>query len=162
MGPILGTYTEADIIGAVGNANVKRAELDIGEGETTPGTIVFAGTEKELEIFWDDNKTYQKIHAVQISQKRAPWKTKEGIHVGTSLEDLVRINGKSFTFLGFDWDYGGSHSSWKNGAIPDSLRVNFDPKGNIGELSGDREFSTEHSDVAAAQMVVSEIIIFFE
>lgn len=45
------------------------------------------------------------------------WKTKEGIGIGTSLQELEKLNGKSFNLLSFGSEIGGQIKNWSLGKL---------------------------------------------
>jgi hypothetical protein len=52
IGVITRQTTEAELVTLLGKRNVRRARIDIGEGATRPGTLVFSGTAEEVKLFW--------------------------------------------------------------------------------------------------------------
>ena len=55
-------------------------------------------------VTWEMGKEYQKIAEVLIENPNAPWMTNQGIGIGTTLEELIKINGKDIKFAGFEWE----------------------------------------------------------
>ena len=45
------------------------------------------------------------------------WRAKNGIGMGTRLQELEAKNGHAFNIAGFGWDYGGNVISWNGGAL---------------------------------------------
>ncbi len=53
-----------------------------------------------------------------------------GVKIGTTLSELVKLNGKPFTFTGFDWDYGG-YAIFEKGKLENdcySIQLYYDYK----------------------------------
>lgn len=99
--------SEAALAEAFGSANIARdtAWLPEGMGQYMV-TLLYPGTRNEVSIAWDDSVNYAGMVEVTIYRDSADWRTHD-IKVGTTLTELVRINGADFTFSGFGWDYGG-------------------------------------------------------
>lgn len=106
-------FPEANIIEDIG-------EFEEGT-ERRPYTVLFPDTADEIQITWDDMER-TKINDIRFSEE-GKWKSSEGIKIGTSLEELNRLNGKEVSFYGFGWDYSGA-VVWNNGKYEDSnLRI---------------------------------------
>jgi hypothetical protein len=164
VGLIKADADEESIIEAYGKENVIRQDVGIGEGEMVAATIVFPGTPNELIVEWMDGFEYKKLSRIRIEQKNAQWRTEEGIKIGTTFGELLKINGKDFNFYGFDWDYGGITNEWEGGNINSQLTVFLDtkkPEGVSSELSGDGIFSSSNPLAKEAQLEVVAFIIYF-
>ena len=164
VGKIQANFTEDDIIKAYGKENVARKDIGIGEGEIAKGTIVFPGAQNELVVEWDEAAAFKKLKKIRIEKQGSSWTTGEGIKVGSTLEELVKINGKDFKFYGFEWDYGGVTNDWDGGKINKQLVVMLEP-GNpeavYPELLGEQLFSSSHPKAKAADLKVGAMSIFF-
>jgi hypothetical protein len=80
-------------------------------------TILFPNSKNAVRFTWeDDTITLSKLNRISLSGRNTDWKTKEGITIGTSIERLEKLNKRTFSFLGLDWDYGG-HIDWDKGAL---------------------------------------------
>lgn len=75
--------------------------------ETVTKTFINKGKPDEIAIQWDDNAFHQKIISIEASQKQHPFKTMDDIHYGTTMSELVKINGAKISFNGFGWDFAG-------------------------------------------------------
>ena len=54
-GPFAREANESIVAATFGAANVTRADIPIGEGNTEPGTVVFAGDDAQrIDILWRD------------------------------------------------------------------------------------------------------------
>ena len=113
--------------------------------DTLEVTYIHPGTEKELLIYWKDSLYHKTIGAIESYQPNAPYKTAQGLKIGSTLKELLEINQKPITFSGFGWDYGGYIMSYNKGRL-DSSRINFrlegDEKLPMG-LDGDSDFNTD-------------------
>ncbi len=164
VGLIKANFNEADIIKAYGQENVRQEEVGIGEGEMAMASIVFPGTQNELIVEWQDGFTFQRISRIRIHQDSAQWVSEEGIKIGSTLEELININGKDFNFYGFEWDQSGAVYDWDDGKVNAQLVVFLrpdNPEPVYPDLLGDETFSSSHQKAQAAKLVVESIIIHF-
>ena len=151
------------------------ADVDVGEGQTEPGTVLFADDpERKLEITWKDPVNKRNPKSIQIGGKKSVWKTAEGISLGSSLQEIERINGGPFTLAGFGWDYSGTVTSWKNGrlAAPFSKngrillrltpeRENALSRRELNAVSGDSDHSSREPAMQKLNPRVYQIIVLF-
>ena len=109
VGPITAATSEAELITLYGKANVKRTQLDVGEGEMQPATTIFpADPTRTAAILWQDPETRLRPESVTISGHKTLWKTDSGITIGTPLTVIEQLNGRPFVLAGFGWDYEGT------------------------------------------------------
>ena len=172
-GAITASTTRRDLVNRFGARNVSDGDIDVGEGETAPGTTVFAGdSTRAIEILWKDPKTKRSPDTLTIKGKASRWKAAHGISLGTSLKDLERINGKPFVLSGFGWDYSGTVYSWENGVLSKDfeghgsviLRLDTDlvppnlPEPDYDHVSGDASFSSSNPAMQNINPRVYEIL----
>lgn len=175
VGAITAKTTEADLKKIYGEKNVQSADVGLGEGETAPGTVIYPNDEKrKIEIVWKDQESKKFPDFVQLTGDKSLWKTKEGISLGTSLKRLEKINGKSFTLLGFDWDYGGTVYSWRKGKLAKPfgnqdhkvvVRLGYQNAEKLGKyidkVIGDIEFSSKNKAMQRINPTIYQIIVDF-
>jgi len=164
IGLIGKSFTEGDIIKAYGVENVSRKEVGLGEGEMANATIVFPNTENEISIIWKRTQPYKVIEQILIDHPDASWTTNQGIGIGTTLEELVKINGKDFQFAGFEWDNSGYTNAWEGGTIPQSLVVYLEPskpEAIYPDLLGDSLFPSNHPKAKKADLKVRGLAFRF-
>jgi hypothetical protein len=151
LGPFKAAHsTENDLVQTFGAKQVKAQDFAVGEGEVINGFVLFPDTQNEVQLGYDTTYAKGKPASIRILHPKSPWKTPEGVHIGTTLEELVKINGKAITFLGFGWDYGGTLSNYNGGKLKESLFIVLAPKPDyeLGEnFLGDQEFSSESPDL---------------
>ena len=87
-------------------------------------TKVYKKTNKEFVIHWEENAYHKKITMIETYATASPFHTPEGLKIGSSMQDIVNINGKPINFMGFGWDYGGGISNYNQGKL-DSSNVHF-------------------------------------
>ena len=156
FGPIRETTTRAQLVSLFGRGQVIDRPVSIGEDLCTPGTVVFANTNNEIEIGWQDNAR-TRVAFVRAIKQGGAWRTRRGVRVGTSLRELESIAGKTLTFLGFEWDYGGGMAWTEDGK---SLRLEVDPDEESaalvsGDISGDREVRSDHPVIRKMKIYVT-------
>ena len=161
VGPILADDTEQSIIDRLGASQVIRGEFMIGEGEMLEVSYVFPGTEKELILLWAA-QDFKHLREIRITKAQSPWKTEEGMTVGTSLKKVEEINGKPFLMSGFQWDYAGSTMSWNRGSLSPDLVVTFaEPKRVHKALLGDQEISSDSPPLRRANPRIQVLRVIF-
>ena len=160
-------------------SNVTLEDLKFPEGETMPGTVLFAGRQLDrLEILWKDPEARRRPEAVMVRQSdiaaRSHWRSPTGVTLGLDLQRVEALNGRPFQLLGFAWDYEGGVMSWAGGRLDGEqpgdcrLSVRF-TTGDIGpsatrqrwfnEASGDKEFSSSHPAMQGLRPVVRELVL---
>ncbi len=118
VGPITPATTGDDLVRLFGESNVTRKTIYVAEGtETRDVSVVYPGNKDQLIVFWQDNIYGSAPASVSVRKSGAAWKTADGVTVGTSLEELNRLNGRSFRITGFGWDYGGFVMFGEQGAL---------------------------------------------
>jgi hypothetical protein len=156
---------------------VKKATFETGEG-TFEATKIFANTEKEIEVYWQDGKEYKQVQDVvakgHIEKDGrvlpiSPWVSKVGLHLGMKMSEVIAMNGKTFTITGIGWDLGGNVISWEGGKLAKkNVNIRFnDYSENMGGLtekeyesiSGDREFDTKHPSIQKLNPVIDQLSV---
>jgi hypothetical protein len=123
-GAITASTPGRDLVNRFGARNVSDGGVDVGEGETAPGTTVFPGDPiRAIDILWKDPKTKRSPHTLSIGGKASQWKTAHGISLGTSLKELEQINGKPFGYL----DSAGTTLAR---SIPGKMKYSLDFEGH--------------------------------
>ena len=180
---VFGPGASAESLAAVfGPANVTHEDLRFPEGETMPGTVLFAGRPPDrVEILWKDQQARRRPDAVMVRMwdisARSRWRTPEGVTLGADLNAVEQLNGRPFVLLGFGWDYEGGVASWDGGRLDADQRggcrlgLRF-TVGDIGpdparqrwfsEASGDMEFTSSHAAMQGLRPVVRELILRYE
>ena len=121
-------------------------------------SILYPDTDNELLIIWDD-KAQNRPHQIYV-EKEGRWKTGEGIEIGTSYEELVKINKGAIDFYGFGWDYSGA-VDWKDGKMKDSnIRVFLAPVAAPPKsFYGDHVIEANPEDIINLDLKVRAIIL---
>ena len=172
-GPFARNADESALIRAFGKNNVRRARIEIGEGEKQQGAMIFPGDSKRrIELIWQDGAKRRRPATIYIregSNQSVEGPDGTRIALGTTLAAVERANGGPFTVLGFGWDYAGTATDWRGGKLAKAgggcrLLLRFhDTQGADGaaldRVSGDSEFSSGDADIKAVKPVVGEILL---
>ncbi len=151
-GPITGETGEADLRQHYGASAVEPTRIEIGEGETAAGAVLFPGDSlRRAEVVWQDSVNRRRPARLIIRGERTRWQLPHGITLGTTLQELERLNGHPFVLAGFGWDYAGVITDWKGGALDSALagmKLYLDPGAAqyeskpYAEVMGDRDYSS--------------------
>ncbi len=143
-----------------GSANVKNERICGPEcADSVDVTFVYKGDKKEITVYWMDTFYLKKIAFLESWQPDAPYHTAEGLKMGSTLSDLLRVNGQKITFSGFGWDYGGYVQSYNNGTLEKSaakFRLDLDDYSD-NSLVGDVELNT---DMPSVKKVLDKIKVW--
>jgi len=149
---------------------LRDAAVEIGEGETRPGTVVFPGDpRRRLSVVWRDRPSPGgKIWLMVDGESR--WRGYRDVGLGTDLRTLERLNGRPFVLAGFAWDYGGTVVDWRGGALASAatercrLIVRLEPPRSaprdlVDQVIGDRDFPSDHPAMRALNPAAYQIIL---
>ena len=171
-GPLSSRSSAADLRSHYGAQNVEPARIELGEGETAPGTVLYPGdSRRRLEIIWRDAVAQQRPARIILRGPRSQWQVGRGISLGTSLQDLERLNGRPFTLAGFGWDYAGVIISWNGGSLEKPLagiKLYLDPgpaqneSAPYSQVIGDRDYSSSLPAMQQLNPRVAQIFVDFE
>lgn len=114
FGPLQGELSRAAIAEKFDKNQVLERPFYVGEGAYEPGLVVFPDSPKEVEILLDEDGN---AILYRLQREDGPWATADGLKVGSTLEDLVKVNGKPIHFMGFEWDFGGIVTDWNGGTL---------------------------------------------
>lgn len=134
---------------------------DIGmfeEGtEERPYTTLYADTPDEIQITWADAQR-TRIYDIRFTGE-GRWRSNTGIKVGTTYEELNRINEKEISFYGFGWDYSGA-VVWNDGKLEQTRIFAFlEPNTSIpNNFYGDQVIKASSEEIAALGLRVSTIL----
>jgi hypothetical protein len=173
IGAITSTTSEAELRQIYGDENVTEAEINIGEGESETGTVLFdKDPERRIEILWNDPQAKSNPAWIKIDELRNRWRTAEGIAIGTSLHELERMNGRPFTLTGFGWDYSGTVADWNDGTLEKfegswgRIILRLYPEAGLpqdapADVWGDKEIASDQPSMQKLDPKVYEIIMEF-
>jgi hypothetical protein len=120
VGNVISSMSEADLKRVYGEKNVAR----VNRGDVK--TVIYPNSDNELEISWKKGQEYKKLEVAII--RKGDWKTAEGIQIGSTVEDLERINGKKIDL--YTLEDGVAIVRWQGGSVNKNLKVlvNLDTK----------------------------------
>ena len=167
---ILNSMTsEAELLKIAGKKNVERVERWYAEGtERIVGSVFFKDTPQSFFIKWKDTVSFKNPEWIEIHGDKSLWEIDNGIKIGTELEELVRLNGKHFTFAGFDWDYGGYKKKKKGNLESDcySIQLYYDYEdlfeNEWNQIVGDKIVSTKNPILNKIKVYVDAITFYFK
>lgn len=161
--------TEAGLIKMVGKKNSERVERWYAEGtERVIGTVFFKDTPQSFFIKWKDTVNFKSPEWIEIHGDNSLWEIDNGIKIGTELKELVKLNGKHFTFSGFDWDYGG-YVIFEKGSLESdcySIQLYYDYENLFenewNQIVGDKIISTKNPVLNKIRIYVDVITFYFK
>ena len=149
--------------------NVAFAQVDAGSGRKVMASVLFAKDPKQrLEVWWSKPASRSVTHLIVINGQ-SDWMAPGDLHLGQTLADLERLNGKPFKLSGFDKNNVTTLSNWNGGTLATvpggckvglSLRASPAASGSaLGALPADREFSSSDAALRTVNPTVSEILV---
>ena len=179
VGPATVSTSEAELIRAVGEQNVRRRPVHVGEGEGEAGTILYPDKPtSRLGILWADARR-TRLRRVDVypgperKSEACEWRTVQGITLGRTLKGIERLNSRPFLLPGFAWEYEGTVIDWRGGRLgrPSSsggrLLLRLAPREEDVQLpgwrqvQGDRSFSSGHPVIERLNPRICAIILEF-
>lgn len=106
--------SEALVKQTFGADNVVTGTVPGPEGEDMLATTVFPNDpDRTMQFGWWDDETRTGLSYVELAPTQiAP----NGAHVGQTVAEVEKLNGKPFTVGGFWWDYGG-YANFEGGKL---------------------------------------------
>ncbi len=172
VGKITANVSQADLKEIYGAENVVDEPFYIAEGMCEPGTRLFPDDPTlVLDLLWGDKKAQSHPTMIKIHSPSSLWHTVDGMAIGVTATELLKLNKKPFEFSGFSWDYGGYVTSWKGGLFSDKdkgLGVRLDlvnleqglPEGL--NILGEGTFPSELLKPIEDKVVVTELFFRFQ
>lgn len=172
-GPFAKDASAATLVAAFGAANVAHEDLDVGEGFTEPGTVIFKSDGKRrIEVFWHDSETRSRPSRIIVHEPSAwrvalPGDSTASLGIGTELATVEAANRKPFTLNGFGWDGAGYVGEWSGGRLTKldggcSLSLRFGPSPQarpaaLAKVSGDKPFASNAPGMRAVKPRIEQI-----
>jgi hypothetical protein len=161
--------SEGDLVKIVGKKNVERVErLYAEDTERIIGSVFFKDSPSYFFIKWKDTVNFKNPDWMEIHGDKSIWMLDNGIKIGTDLKELVKLNGKQFTFSGFDWDYGG-YATFEKGKLENdcySIKLYYNYKdlfeSEWNQIVGDKVVSTSNPVLKKIKVYVDSIIFYFK
>lgn len=176
VGPITAATTRADLDTLFGKANVQERNLEMSEGPEA-ATVVFGDeASAALAITWD-REHVSTIH-ICFGTQTGPcrWRTASGIRIGLPMQELQRLNEKSFQVAGYGFEGQGVVTSWRHGTLEEDpaacghLIVRLTPanqlagrpmskeeSGLMKQVQGDKPYSSNYLPLLELNPMVSAL-----
>lgn len=164
-GPFARDADHQRLVTVFAQANVVKTTL-YQEAEPMKASILFPkDPSRRVEVLWW-NETARKSPS-SIQAEGSGWFGPKGIRVGMTLDEVEALNGRPFTLYGFGWDFGGTSSDWKGGALASlpggcnlflifALDETADEAAQI-KVSSDSEYGSDQSEIKAVRPKVERI-----
>jgi hypothetical protein len=120
---------------------------------------------RRIDLILDDENPHERIFGVQVEAPQSQWQI-AGLGMGDPLKKVIAVNGRSFSLLGFSWDYGGYVSDLKGGkldALPGccELGLRLDLVDEVVEagvgILGDVELDSSDQRLSNRRITISEL-----
>jgi hypothetical protein len=164
---LLNYDSEQELINRFGNENIGRDTAWYPEGMGMyMVTLLYPGTPNEVTFSWLDSASYMGLDEIRVLSDSSQWNTR-GVMIGTTLTELIQLNGGHFTFSGFDWDYGG-FTNWGDDGNLRGVTVRLKSseemmaQEQLDSLIGDRTVFSKSTAARLNNPVVSEIRLLKE
>lgn len=95
--------------------------------------VLFPGRPDEVRV--EFKSPGRSVSRVLISGRGGAWSTPDGLRVGTTLDELRKLNGGPFDITGLNWTEPARVVSWKGGHLPAQLYVDLGPEGEIKDAT---------------------------
>jgi hypothetical protein len=164
--------SEAELRERFGAGAIDATRIELGEGETAPGTLLFPRDSlRRAEIVWQDTIARQQPARIILRGDHSRWQVGPGISLSTTLNELEQFNGKPFTLAGFGWDYAGVVTNWNGGALDSSLtgvKLYLDPgpaqyeSAPYSQVLGDQDYSSDLPAMHQLSPKVRTIFVEFD
>ena len=137
-----------------------------GEGTEIPGVVLWPDDPaRRIEVVFADEERTQ-ITNVRVFDG-SHWKV-AGLSTGSTLAQANAANGRPFELFGFEWDYGGTVTDLKGGALADvggcRVMMSFGPKADTvlpGGVLGDVALASDDDRLPGDGVVLWELGLVF-
>jgi hypothetical protein len=142
---LLDIKSVAELKARFGEENISVNKIWGEEGAYALGSYIDFGGKDELAVRWKDYPNCTAVSEVIVRSRissagiegyNTRWKSKTGIKIGMSTDELEKINGKPFVMDGFDESVITGISDWKGGAINgNEVEILISGSGKMNSLS---------------------------
>jgi hypothetical protein len=151
--------------------NVSFAQVDTTAGGKAMASVLYAKDPKRrLEVWWSKPATKSDTHLIVINGQ-SDWIAPGEIHLGLTLAELEKLNGKPFKLSGFDKDQIATLVDWDGGTLSApaggckiGISLRADPKAPaaaLAALPADRAYASSDTSLRATNPTVSEILVAY-
>ncbi|HXX04298.1 MAG TPA: hypothetical protein VEJ37_08175 [Xanthobacteraceae bacterium] len=150
--------------------NVAFTQVDAPSGKAMASVLFAKDPKRRLEVWWSNPASRTNTHLIVINGK-SDWIAPGELHLGLTLAELEKLNGKPFKLSGFDNTGVATLTEWNGGrlsALAGGCKVGLSlhaapttPASALAGLPADREFSSADGTMRAANATVSEILVAY-
>jgi hypothetical protein len=163
--------SHAKLASAFQSRNVAFTQVDASSGGKAMASVLYAKDPKRrLEVWWSKPASRSDTHLIVINGQ-SDWIAPGELHLGLTLAELEKLNGKPFKLSGFDKDRVATLSDWNGGQLSTlaggctvGISLRADPKtaaSALSDLPADRGFTSSDTALRAANPTVSEILVAY-
>lgn len=157
------------LVKAFGAANVRYTKVQDSAGERVAASVVYPNNHaRRLEFVWTNVKA-RRGPSLVVYHHTSTWKLSNGIGIGTTMDQVIAINGKPVSFYGFGWEMSGATTDFHEGTMAKpaggcNISLSFGPGIELpGEtyaaVSGEGTFSSDDEKIKAVKPVVTRFEI---
>jgi hypothetical protein len=163
--------SHAKLASAFRAQNVSATQIDTtAGGKTTASVLYVKDPKRRLEVWWSNPTTKSDTHLIVINGQ-SDWIAPGEIHLGLTLAELEKLNGKPFKLSGFDKDQTATLVDWDGGTLSApaggcriGVSLRADPKvsaASLSAFSADRAYASSDASLRAANPTISEILVAY-
>jgi hypothetical protein len=163
--------SHAKLATAFQSRNLTYAQVDASTGGKVWASVLYGKDPKQrLEVWWSQPAARSDTHLIVINGQ-SDWIAPGDLHLGLTLAELEKLNGKPFKLIGFDKDGIAAVTDWDGGTLAAivggckigvSLRADpHTPRSALADLPADRGFGSADAALRAAGPTVSEILVAY-
>ena len=163
--------SHAKLAMAFQSRNVTFTQVDASAGGKAMASVLYAKDRKQrLEVWWSKPANRTDTHLIVINGQ-SDWIAPGELHLGLTLAELEKLNGKPFKLSGFDKDYVAALTDWNGGqldALAGGCKIGINlrpdpktPSASLSDLSADHAFTSSDAALRAVNPTISEILIAY-
>jgi hypothetical protein len=163
--------SHSKLASAFQSRNVSNTQIDTNSGSKVTASVLYAKDPKRrLEVWWSKPDSKSDTHLIVINGQ-SDWMAPGELHLGLTLSELEKLNGKPFKLSGFDGNRVATLSDWDGGtlsALAGGCKVGISLRADakaaaatLGGLPANRAFSSSDASVRAVNPTVSEILVAY-
>ena len=161
-GPINANTTIDSLKAIYGAENIKDERVCGPEcADSIDVTFIYRDSPRQITVNWMDSFYHKKISFLETWDSASPYHTDKNIKAGSTMRELVKLNGKKISFSGFGWDYGGFVQEFHGGTLDKSnigYRLDMKEWNGADSLVGDIGLDT---DMPVVQRALDNIIVYY-
>jgi hypothetical protein len=163
--------SHAKLASAFRSPNVSYAQVETNAGGKAMASVLYPKDPKRrLEVWWSQPATKSDTHLIVINGQ-SDWIAPGEIHLGLTLPELEKLNGKPFKLSGFDKDRMATLIDWDGGTLSAlaggckvGISLRADPKtpaATVTALAADRAYASSDASLRATNPTISEILVAY-